>query len=390
MSEKQPSDDDNDVFMPPPPEADASDPKLEPLNASDGEGGGEGGQETAANAMGEGGGGGEGRAASEAKETSSSNVLHRLTRVPVVFHDDGEVCPVSRGEKCSHSLGGDDGDGGGYRLSFADASDQEEYDALLRDGGKVENLRKLAGCFDVAQKLSRIMSVLPNGFNGVRIPNQGLSWDDGTPMAGTVDDLLPVNQTPFVPSPLQQQQGLIPPGYPLHLQHPQYLGVPSPMTMSADPFFNPIPAAAFATSSSVRADSGVGESIEGTTVTTTTSTGYFPPLIADDDDFDGMLEEGEDALQALPDAMDIRRYERKKRIGLSFLSSVNSQQLATLNPALKSSMDNFLSQLEASGFSVRKVYGPSITGQIVNSGLGCCFLISSISQMSAVKFCGLI
>ena len=68
----------------------------------------------------------------------------------------------------------------------------------------------------------------------------------------------------------------------------------------------------------------------------------------------GLGEEGEDELQALPEVAELRKYERKKKMGLNFLSSMNVQQLAAMNPSLKSSMDQFLSQLEATGFSVRK------------------------------------
>ncbi len=365
MSDKL-SDDDNDVFVPEPGGGvgipDTSDPKLEPLNMAE-----EIDEAFVPDVVTE---KMQLRTAVTLERTTPSPrrpevpIPHKLTRVAVLFHEDGEVCPLSRGEKCTHA------DDDGRPIAFANAEDQEAFDTLRGDDddagdGKLRNLRKLAGCFDAAQKLSRIMSVLPNGFNGVRIPNQGLSWDDGTAMAGTVEDLLPVNQGPLAPTAFQQQQNLIPPGFhPMqHLQHlqqqqQQYLNVPF---ATADPFFSPgfpaaaqaVPGYAQAYLASARADSGVGESIEGTI--TTASGGYMHPFFDSPlDELEGLGEEGEDELQALPEVAELRKYERKKKMGLNFLSSMNVQQLAAMNPSLKSSMDQFLSQLEATGFSVRK------------------------------------
>ncbi len=323
-------DDDNDVFVP-----DTSDPKLEPLRDAIGSNIKAKTITTSSNTR-------------PIPTVTGGKVLHKLNRVAVLFHDDGEVCPLSRGDKCSHAS-----DDGGP--DFADPFERDEYDSLREGDGdaKLVNLRKLAGCFDVAQKLGRIMSVLPNGFNGVRIPDRGISWDDGTP----VDDLPPLYQGPLVPTLQQQQQNLLPPGY------QQYLGVPPPIhhpSMAGYPPFAyadplaPMPMPAQASSSSVRADSGVGESIEGTVTTTSTSYfgGHYMDALDDLEELEEGLDEGEDALAGLP-GTEMKRYERKKRMGLSFLSSVSAQQLESLSPTLKSSMDNFLTQLEKAGFTVR-------------------------------------
>ena len=67
-------------------------------------------------------------------------------------------------------------------------------------------------------------------------------------------------------------------------------------------------------------------------------------LGGDDDDLEE--ESNGDVVKQLPNRTELKRYEKKKRIGLQFLSSVSAQQMALLSPSLKESMDNFISQLE--------------------------------------------
>lgn len=117
-------------------------------------------------------------------------------------------------------------------------------------------------------------------------------------------------------------------------------------------------------------DSGVGESLEGMTV----SSGYSNPYaslttaqapggggggVGGDGARFGSYEsreevgadfedEFEDTVQPLrQDVEQHKRYEQKKAIGAQFLTSgITPQQIAQMSPELKASMDNFINQLE--------------------------------------------
>ncbi len=53
-------------------------------------------------------------------------------------------------------------------------------------------------------------------------------------------------------------------------------------------------------------------------------------------------------MQPLPQNVEqLKRYERKKVLGAQFLAGLSVQQIAAISPQLKSSMDNFINQLEA-------------------------------------------
>ena len=55
------------------------------------------------------------------------------------------------------------------------------------------------------------------------------------------------------------------------------------------------------------------------------------------------LEELEDTVQPLPGDAE---YLRRKAMGAHFLAGVTPQQVASLSPQLKASMENFMNQLE--------------------------------------------
>ena len=57
-------------------------------------------------------------------------------------------------------------------------------------------------------------------------------------------------------------------------------------------------------------------------------------------------EEGDDTVKPLPRRSEYKRYAKKKKIALQVLNTVTPQQIATLSPTLKDSMDNFINQLE--------------------------------------------
>lgn len=204
-------------------------------------------------------------------------MIHKIVQIPVIFHEDDEVCPLSRGEPCIHV----NEDGHPY---FQDPADLER----LND---VPNLKKLSG------------------LNGLR-PPPGYSWNDLTPGA-------------------------------LGYRHPYEGGsIASAATTG-------------------HADSGLGESLEGTNrlgFQHDQGDGFQLPseFFGDsrmdlDDDMDEMEDVDEDAndtVKPLPKRSEYKRYAKKQRIALQVLNNVTPQQIANLSPSLKSSMDNFISQLE--------------------------------------------
>jgi len=135
---------------------------------------------------------------------------------------------------------------------------------------------------------------------------------------------------------------------PLSEHAPPGLPAPAPYAgYGAPPFLAP-PAPALVAGNH-RADSGVGESIEGTITTTTGS--QQPVGLLDEEEELELGEASAGTLRELPDPSEYRRYERKKKMGLSFLSTITPQQLSSMSPTLKASMDHFLSQLEEHGVS---------------------------------------
>lgn len=96
--------------------------------------------------------------------------------------------------------------------------------------------------------------------------------------------------------------------------------------------------------SGLRTDSGVGDDASS-------ELANLLPYNEDDLDAEGDEgdEEGEDAndiVHPLPARAQLKRYEKKKRLGLQFLSSVTPMQMAVMAPTLKASMDHFINQLE--------------------------------------------
>lgn len=95
-------------------------------------------------------------------------------------------------------------------------------------------------------------------------------------------------------------------------------------------------------------DSGVGESLEGMSAVSSggrSSNPYKPPTTVR---FEGDvevadLEELEDTVPPLPGDAE---YLRRKAMGAHFLAGVTPQQVATLSPQLKASMENFMNQLQ--------------------------------------------
>lgn len=275
-------------------------------------------------------------AAVVSSKTGTMTMIHRIRQIPVIYHDDGEVCPLSKGEStCPHATA-ETG-----QPSFEDSSDLEQL-------SQVPNLRKLAGCFDV---IDRLATQLPNGLNGlIKVPNLAtagqVSWSD------LADD-------PKVMELLRA-------------------------TLSAQMFDG-----SSSLTSGYRADSGVGDSIEGTgSHQLSSSSGYFmgnnhlggsssardpseqsPLFPADiyagdyDEDFDEdnqhhhqqrdrdqqqqFEEDSQDTVRPLPNRKEFRRYERKQKIGAQFLTNVTPQQLQTMSPELKQSMEQFVQQIEA-------------------------------------------
>ena len=230
-------------------------------------------------------------------------LTHKIVPVPVIFHDDGNVCPLSKGEKtCPH-----EDDLGQPNFGANEGLDQVH---------SVPNIRKLAGCYDIAVKLNKIVANLPNGLNGLRVP--GLNLDN--------------------------------------LEVPQY----PPAIGSGTSGFDTSSSVTSGATVGVRTDSGVGDSVEGTA--SSGSAPLIPPqpqsqgFLPGDDDFSAELaaleevdEDDEDTVKPLPDRSEFKeykKYERKQRTALSFLTSVTPQQLAALSPTLKSSMDNFINQVE--------------------------------------------
>lgn len=217
-------------------------------------------------------------------------LTHKIVNVPVIYHDDhgDEVCPLSKGEKrCPHE---DD-------LGRPYFGDNDGLDQV----GKVPDLRKLAGCARLAQNLRKILSL--NGLSGLKLP-PGFSFDTLDADLGYDDD-----QEPRLPLPYSANSAL----------------------------------------GGLRTDSGVGDSIPGST---SAFTGFHHPLDSLADDASSELanlnveDEDEDMIRPLPARADFKRYEKKKNLGLQFLSNVTPQQMATMAPSLRSSMDNFITQLE--------------------------------------------
>jgi len=95
--------------------------------------------------------------------------VHRIVTVPVIYHDDGEVCPLSRGATTCPSA-----DPATGKPFFDDPADADRDD--------IPDLRRLAGCYEAAARLERLSAILPAGFAGglARAP---VSWDDGVPVA---------------------------------------------------------------------------------------------------------------------------------------------------------------------------------------------------------------
>ena len=220
-------------------------------------------------------------------------LTHKIKHVPVIYHEHSdEVCPLSKGEKrCPH-----EDDLGRPNFGENDGLDQV---------GKVPDLRKLAGCYRLVQNLRKIISL--NGINGLKLP-PGFSIDSLDADLGDYDE-------PRLPPPL-------PEGF--HSANSALAGL--------------------------RTDSGVGESIPGSVLTT----GFHPfDSIGDDasselailNEDDELLDEV-DIARPLPARTEFKRYENKKRLGLQFLTNVTPQQMATMAPSLRSSMDNFINQLE--------------------------------------------
>ena len=256
---------------------------------------------------------------SEGTPPSDEAGMHRIVSVPVIFHAaDGTVCPRSRGAK---SCPLDDAASGAPRFEGG-ADDLARMDT-------VQDLRRLAGCLELAQKLNRIASLLPNGLNGLRL--------------------------------LQQQQGE------LLLEDERGLGLDVPGSVT----------------SGIRTDSGVGESIEsggkpgypfGGAGELIVNQGYAggvgsagldtilsqldslqqqrKPTTEGDDG--GLNNDDMDTAGPLPSRSEIRRYERKQQMGLHFLANMTPQQLAAMSPELKSSMDNFIHQLHGVRRSQRR------------------------------------
>ena len=196
--------------------------------------------------------------------------------------------------------------------------------------GNVPNIRKLAGCYDLVQNLRKIISL--NNLNGLRLP-PGFTLED------------------------------------LELPGPRFdstLASPSPL-LPMDP--------ASSVNSGVtigfRTDSGVGDSLESNQLGIpfpTHNAGFHFDSFGDDvsselaildeededdldeavidhDDDDAKDEIG-DSARPLPSKREFRKYARKKRLGVQFLSTLNAQQIATMSPTLKSSMDNFMYHVE--------------------------------------------
>lgn len=249
-----------------------------------------------------------------------SGVLHRIVPVSVIFHSDGEVCPLSRGEKACPLEDKDLG-----RPYFGD--NDSSWDQL----GQVPNLRKLAGCFEIAQRLNQIQ-----GKNGLRLPPEVMTWDDNEPIR-------------LLPNPGEEEAVHPLPTTASANNHKDYPPPPS----SLQP-----PSGSSVVSTSHRTDSGVGDSLEGTGTTYSGARlplmedGGFdeyedelsPELMMDEDEQDN---DGGDVIKSLPDRTELRKYEKKKRIGLQFLSNVTAQQIAEMSPTLKHSMEHFINQLES-------------------------------------------
>ena len=98
-------------------------------------------------------------------------------------------------------------------------------------------------------------------------------------------------------------------------------------------------------------DSGVGESVEGMSAVSSggLSNLYKAPTTVrfegeDNNDLEvADLEELEDTVHPLPGDAE---YLRRKVMGAHFLAGVTPQQVATLSPQLKASMENFMNQLQ--------------------------------------------
>ena len=98
-------------------------------------------------------------------------------------------------------------------------------------------------------------------------------------------------------------------------------------------------------------DSGVGESVEGMSAVSSggLSNPYKAPTTVrfegeDNNDLEvADLEELEDTVHPLPGDAE---YLRRKAMGAHFLAGVTPQQVATLSPQLKASMENFMNQLQ--------------------------------------------
>ena len=271
-------------------------------------------------------------------------ITHKLVSVPVIFHDDGEVCPLSRGQESCEAAE----DGG--RLHF-------ETEEAREKAANVPNLRELAGCPSNKGTMEETMMMSQHHYGNTLHPSYGGYYGGG--YGGPSGMLSPS------------------PGY--------GYGGGGHSWDSASGLANGSVAGA-------RTDSGVGDSVEGSS-----SGGYsaaaaannpfaqltvanamfasphsrqyaedvlfgdenlmdgggpgggFPPGGGPDDGGDGVSlgDEAADTVHPLPSAVEFRRYEQKKRMSLMALASITPQQIAMMPPALRQSMDQFFGQLEA-------------------------------------------
>lgn len=283
---------------------------------------------------------------------------HRIRSIPVIFHPDENVCPRSKGSaECPHDEEGLDG-----LPYFEDNVDEKQ----IRD---VPDLRKLAGFYELAQKVNYISNLLPNGINGLRL----LRGDDGElPEEFSHDNLSNIE------SVLDQ--------IPDNLNQIVWPGKKTNVVVAPPESFN-----SATTGGGIRTDSGVGDSLEesahggsgkhpmlgffpgGTAEEVVVNrvpsvkSQFFPSFrndptfyVSDEEEEEGKPDEevdvvennevtdGErdDSARPLPSRREIKRYAKKQRKGLSLLSNITPQQLAAMSPEVKSSMDQFLQKLE--------------------------------------------
>ena len=219
-------------------------------------------------------------------------MLHKVVYIPVVFHvEDDEVCPVSLGSSCPHLAPDSD------TTAFEDPTTWEK----VKDD--LTNLRKLTKQAEAIA--GRIGSLPPNG---LRLP-PGYSWSEVT---GQVE-------ADSVASTAQADSGL---GDSLPDGHASQHGFQNALLD------------AFARGLSIE-DEDPMEGHHGDELDLDSAARILE---------DG--EEGDDTVKPLPRRSEYKRYAKKKKIALQVLNTVTPQQIATLSPTLKDSMDNFINQLE--------------------------------------------